>query len=94
MKTANEITPTQLFHPGLALSEEIEYRGLTQRKVAEDMGISPTMLNEIITGKRNITTSVAIKLEKALDINALFFLNMQVRYEYYSMKKELCKHAA
>lgn len=94
MKTANEIMPTHIFHPGLVLGEEIEYRGLTRRKVAEDMGISPTMLSEIISGKRNITTATAIKIEEALGINALFFLNMQVRYEYHTMKRELRKAAA
>jgi addiction module HigA family antidote len=94
MKTANEITPSHIFHPGVVLGEEIEYRGLTRRKVAEDMGIAPTSLSEIISGKRNITTAIAIKIENALGINALFFLNMQVRYEYYILKEELSKTAA
>lgn len=87
MKIANEIIPTHVYHPGVALSEEIGYRGLTQKQVAESMGISPTMLNEIISGKRSITTATAIKIENALGINALFFLNMQMRYEYYTLKK-------
>lgn len=91
MKTANEITPTNLFHPGIVLGEEIEYRELTKKEVAEKMGVSPTILSEIISGKRNITTLTAIKLENALSINALFFLNMQMRYEYYSLKKEFSK---
>jgi addiction module HigA family antidote len=94
MKTANEITPSHIFHPGIVLNEEIEYRGLTKKKVAENMNISPTVLSEIIAGKRTITTAMAIKIEKALNINALFFLNMQVRYEYYSIKRELLKKAA
>lgn len=94
MKTANEITPKNLFHPGVVLGEEIEYRGLTKNSVAERMGISSTVLSEIISGKRNITTATAIKIENALGINALFFLNMQVRYEYYKMKNQLGKTAA
>lgn len=94
MKTANEIMPAHIFHPGVVLGEEIEYRGLTRRKVAHDMGISPTVLSEIISGKRNITTITAIKIENALGINALFFLNMQVRYEYYTIKQGLRKTAA
>ncbi|MFT3945472.1 MAG: HigA family addiction module antitoxin [Agriterribacter sp.] len=94
MKTANEITPTHIFHPGVVLGEEIEYRKLTRRSVAERMGISPTVLSEIISGRRNITTATAIKIENALGINALFFLNMQVRYEYYRVKKLMRKTAA
>ena len=88
MKTANEITPTNIFHPGIVLGEEIEYRNLTKKEAAESMGISPTVLSEILSGKRNITTATAIKIEQAFSINALFFLNMQVRYEYYTMKNE------
>jgi len=91
MKTANEIVPTDIFHPGLVLDEEINYRGLTKKAVAAKMGISPTMLSEIISGKRNITPLTAIRLESSLGINALFFLSMQMRYDYYSLKKSLSK---
>ncbi|MFT4153156.1 HigA family addiction module antitoxin [Parafilimonas sp.] len=94
MKTANEITPTHIFHPGIVLGEELEYRGLTRREAAKYMSISPTVLSEIISGKRNITTALAIKIENALGINALFFLNMQVRYEYYILKQQMRKKAA
>lgn len=89
MKTANEITPTHVFHPGLVLAEEIEYRQLTKKEVADKMGISATVLSEIISGKRNITTATAIKIEQVLNINALFFLSMQMRYDYYRLKNEL-----
>lgn len=92
MKTANSITPSKLYHPGRALAEEVEYRGITQKALAEQMDISPTVINEIISGKRNITTATAIKIENALGINALFFLNMQVRYDYYTAKGALKKH--
>lgn len=94
MKSTNEITPTNIFHPGVVQGEEIEYRGLSRRKVAEKMGISATVLSEIISGKRNVTTATAIKIENALGINALFFLNMQVRFDHYTLKKELEKSAA
>ena len=89
MKTANEITPTNIFHPGIVLDEEISFRRIAKKDVAEQIGISASMLSEIIGGKRNITPRVAIKLEEALGINALFFLNMQTRYDYYTLKKEL-----
>ncbi|MCW5908795.1 MAG: HigA family addiction module antidote protein [Chitinophagales bacterium] len=93
MKTANEITPTDIFHPGVVLEEEIAYRNLTKREVAEKMGISPTVLSELISGKRNITTAIALKIEGALGINALFFLSMQMRYDYYTLKRKLNKAA-
>jgi len=91
MKNANEITPTNIFHPGIALEEEIFFRKLSKKEVAKEMGISPTVLSEIISGKRNVTPRVAIKLEDALGINALFFLNMQSSYDYYTLKMKLRK---
>lgn len=39
---ANNLTPSELIHPGEMIKDEIEYRGLSQRKLAEQMGISPT----------------------------------------------------
>lgn len=89
MKTANDIKPTNLFHPGLVLGEEIEFRQLSKKMVAEKMKVSPTVLSEIISGKRNITTAIAIKIEQALGINALFFLSMQMRFDYFTLKNEL-----
>ncbi|MDZ4821867.1 MAG: HigA family addiction module antitoxin [Flavobacteriales bacterium] len=89
MKTANEITPTEVTHPGEFLAEEIVYRGLTKKYVAELMGLSPTVLSEIISGKRNITAITAIKLEHALEISALYWLNLQTYYDYYTLKWSL-----
>ncbi len=43
--------------------------------------ISTTQLNEIIKGKRNITADFALLLEKALDIKAEFWMNLQTSYE-------------
>jgi addiction module HigA family antidote len=91
MKTGNEITPSNIFHPGVVLDEEISFRGLTKKSVAEKMGISSSVLSEIISGKRNISPRLSIQIEEALGVNALFFLNMQVRYDYYTLKGKLKK---
>jgi addiction module HigA family antidote len=91
MKTASEIQPTTLFHPGVVLNEEISFRGLMKKEISRQIGISPSVLSEIISGKRSITPRIAIRLEDALGINALFFLNMQSRYDYYTLKGKLRK---
>ena len=91
MKTANEITPTILFHPGEVLNEEISFRKLVKKELAEQIGMSPSVLSEIIGGKRNITPRIAIRLEDALGINALFFLNMQSRFDYYTLRGKMRK---
>lgn len=44
---ANNLEPAFPTHPGEILKEEIEYRGISQRKLAEQMGIGYSVLNEI-----------------------------------------------
>ncbi|MCM1450652.1 MAG: helix-turn-helix domain-containing protein [Clostridium sp.] len=52
---ANNLTAFEPTHPGEILREEIECRGITQTKLANDLGIKVSLLNELINGKRDIT---------------------------------------
>lgn len=67
-------------HPGDVLKEELEAREITQAKFAECLGVSYTMLNEILNGKRPVTSDFALLVEAALDINPELLINMQTRY--------------
>jgi len=67
-------------HPGSILKEELEARGISQAKFASCIEVSPTMLNEILNGKRAITSDFAILVEAALGINPELLVNMQTRY--------------
>ena len=77
---ANNLIPSEPIHPGEILKDEIEYRGISQRKLARQMGISPTLLNEILNGKRSVTSDFALMVEAALGINPELLINMQTRY--------------
>lgn len=68
-------------HPGEVLKDEIEYRKISQRKLAEEIGMSHTALNEILNGKRPVTTQTAYLLEAALDIPADSLLKLQMWYD-------------
>lgn len=78
---ANNLTPSEPIHPGEMIKDEIEYRGLSQRKLAAQMGISPTLLNEILNGKRAVSTEYALLFEAALGIDAEIWIRQQVRYD-------------
>ena len=52
---ANEMTPAFPTHPGDVLKDEIEYRGISQRQLAEEMGIAYSALNEILNARRPVT---------------------------------------
>lgn len=68
-------------HPGELLKDEIEYRKISQRKLAADIGMSHTALNEILNGKRSVSTTTAYLIEAALDIPAAMLLKMQMMYD-------------
>lgn len=78
---ANNLTSSELIHPGEMIKDEIEYRGLSQRKLAAQMGISPTLLNEILNGKRSISTEYALLFEAALGIDADIWIRLQADYD-------------
>lgn len=77
---ANKTTPLHPTHPGVILKDEIEYRGISQRKLAAQMGISHTMLNEILNAKRPVNTEFALLIEAALGLDPETLVNMQSRY--------------
>ncbi len=51
-------------------------RGMTQKQLSAETGIKASVLSETINGKRSVSLSVAIALEKALDIPADIWMNM------------------
>lgn len=72
-------TPT---HPGVILLEEfLEPMDLTQVALAEHLGIPTQRVNEIIRGKRGITTDTAWLLSQAFGTTPQFWLNLQINHD-------------
>lgn len=77
---ANNLNPSSPIHPGEMIKDEIEYRGISQKSLANEIGMSPSVLNEILNGKRAVTTEFALLLEAALGIEADLWLKLQADY--------------
>ena len=73
-------TPT---HPGEVLKDEIEYRKISQRQLAEQMGISYKVLNDILNERRVLTTATALMFEAALDVPADSLMRLQLKYNMH-----------
>ncbi len=84
---ANNLTPVEPTHPGSLLKEEIEYRGISQKKLSTQTGISYTVLNEVLNCKRPVSTEYALLLEAALGIEAGFWIKMQIDYDIQTAKR-------
>ncbi len=85
---ANNLTPSEPIHPGEILREEIEYRGITQTKLANELGVRVSLLNELIHGKRDMTMEYALMLEAALGIDSDFWINLQNSYNKTKAKHD------
>ena len=85
---ANNLIPFEPTHPGEVLKDEIEFRGISQKKLAKEMGVSYTVLNEILNAKRSLNTKYAMLLESALDLDAEPLLKMQTSYNLQMAKKD------
>lgn len=77
----NKIEPYAPTHPGEVIKDEIEYRGVSQRAIATQIGVSYSQLNEVLNGKRPLNTEMAMLIAAALDIDAEPLLTMQTRYD-------------
>ena len=75
-------------HPGDVLKEELEARGISQKKFSELLGVTYSQLNEILNGKRTVTTDFALMVEAALGINPELLINMQTRYNMAIAKQK------
>lgn len=76
----HELQPSTPIHPGEILKDELEARGMSQRKFAAVIDVSYSVLNEVVNGKRPITTEYALKIEAATGIPAYIWVNMQSAY--------------
>ena len=70
--------------PGEMLLEEfVRPLGITQSELAIRLGISFPRLNEIIRGKRSITSDTALRLARVLGMSADFWLGLQVDWDLW-----------
>lgn len=69
-------------HPGEVLLEEfLKPMGLSQNKLALNIGVPPRRINEIILEKRRITADTALRLSRFFRTSAEFWLGLQSQYD-------------
>lgn len=73
-------TPFRAVHPAEIIKDEIKARSMTQKELAERMGMQAPNVTRLLKGE-NITASIAQKLEDALGIPADFWMRLQTQYD-------------
>lgn len=69
-------------HPGEVLREEfLTPLGLSQHRLALDIGVDPRRINEIVAGRRSVTANTALRLARYFKTTPEFWLGLQAQYD-------------
>lgn len=82
----------QLVTPGEILLEEwLKPMGVSQYRLAIEIGVPPRRINEIVHGKRAITADTALRLARFFGTDAQSWLNLQSHYDMEKAQLETGK---
>ncbi len=69
-------------HPGEVLREEFLLPlGISQYRLAKDIGVTEARISAICAGKRAITADTALRLSRYFGTSAAFWLGLQADYD-------------
>lgn len=69
-------------HPGEVLLEDfMKPYGLSQYRLAHDIGVTPIRISQIVNGERSVTVDTAMRLARYFGTSAGVWLRLQVRYD-------------
>ena len=79
-------------HPGQFIRRQIlEPLGLSITTAAGVLHVRRATLNDLVNGKSNLSPEMALRLEKAFDVDMDFLLRLQVLYDAYCMRQKADK---
>ncbi len=73
--------PIYPIHPGEILADELAELNISQADLARELHVPANRISQLIAGQRAVTADTALRLEKWLGVSAVFWMNLQKRYE-------------
>ena len=75
---AAKVNKLQNTHPGEVLLEEfLAPMGLSQNRIAREIGVPPRRINEIVHGKRSVTADTALRLARYFGTTEAVWMGLQ-----------------
>ncbi|MFN0306206.1 MAG: HigA family addiction module antitoxin [Burkholderiales bacterium] len=82
-------------HPGEILMEEfLKPMGITQYRLAKEIGVPQRRIGEIVAGIRGITTDSGLRLSRFFGMSEGFWIGLQMDYDAALAKDALTKTLA
>ncbi|MFB0516329.1 MAG: HigA family addiction module antitoxin [Candidatus Neomarinimicrobiota bacterium] len=77
-------------HPGEFIREVyLEPFGISTRRVAEKLKVSPSTFNRLINGESNVSPEMALRLSKTLGRSAESWLALQDNYDLWRARSQV-----
>ena len=80
--------PNYVVPPGEILLDALEMRGISQARFARSIGVSTNTMSRLIRGESAMTSDMALRIERALDIPASLWLNAETNYQLCKKRRE------
>jgi len=85
-----KVNKLENIHPGEVLLDEfLVPMGLSQNRIAREIGVPPRRINEIVHGKRAITADTALRLARYFGMSAAFWMGLQADYDLEEARNRL-----
>ena|SRR6266478_3576918 len=76
-------------HPGEYLRELLDELGLSQYRLAHDLGVAPMRISHLVRGQRPVTAELALRLGRYFGQSPRFWMNLQTRYDIDVTEQDL-----
>ena len=87
-----KVNKLENIHPGEVLLEEfLVPMGLSQNRIAREIGVPPRRINEIVHGKRAISADTALRLARYFGTSEAFWMGLQADYDLEEARHRLGK---
>lgn len=73
--------PAEVFPPSDFIKEEMDARGWSREALAEKMGSTLSLLDEVLSGKHKVNVMVAYMLSQAFGTSAQLWIGLQKSYD-------------
>ena len=88
----NYMAKMTAIHPGdVLLHEFLKPLALSRKRLALDLCVPARRINEIVQGKRRITSDTALRLARYFNMSPQFWLGLQMDYDLDVAEDELAE---
>ncbi|BAN99966.1 HTH transcriptional regulator (plasmid) [Plautia stali symbiont] len=79
----------KISHPGEIIARDLEDMGISGRRFALNIGVTPATVSRFLAGKTALTPALAIRIAAALGSTPEFWLRLQSAYDLRQLENQI-----